>query len=149
MLPSLCVLLYSIANQGDICNPFLSLNMYVSMLYEALIIFCRECYYKLLYLHFILHIAIDSFRCLLEQYEYHHWLLCCGIDTPDKLIHGWVITSCDDNFRLMQSHSDALNSDLVIHFHHSDVKMGAMASQITSLRIVYLNLYSGADQRKD
>ena len=32
--------------------------------------------------------------------------------------------------------------------HYSDVIMGAMASQITSLSIVYSTVYSGADQRK-
>ena len=31
---------------------------------------------------------------------------------------------------------------------YSDVKMGAMSSQITSLTIVYSIVYSGADQRK-
>ena len=38
----------------------------------------------------------------------------------------------------------------VIHNHttHNDVIMGAMASQITSLTIVYTSVYSGADQRK-
>ena len=34
------------------------------------------------------------------------------------------------------------------HTHHSDVIMSAMASQITSLTIVYSTVYSGADQRK-
>ena len=33
-------------------------------------------------------------------------------------------------------------------WHYPDVIMGAMASQITSLTIVYLTFYSGADQRK-
>ena len=33
-------------------------------------------------------------------------------------------------------------------FHYDDVIMGAMASQITSLTIVYSTVYSGADQRK-
>ena len=33
-------------------------------------------------------------------------------------------------------------------YHYGDVIMGAMASQITSLTIVYSNVYSGADQRK-
>ena len=33
-------------------------------------------------------------------------------------------------------------------FHSNDVIIGAMASQITSLTIVYLSVYSGADQRK-
>ena len=32
--------------------------------------------------------------------------------------------------------------------HYSDVKMGAIASQITSVTIVYSTIYSGADQRK-
>ena len=32
--------------------------------------------------------------------------------------------------------------------HYSDVIMGAIASQITSLTIDYLTVYSGADQRK-
>ena len=32
--------------------------------------------------------------------------------------------------------------------HYSDVIMGSIASQITSLTIVYLSVYSGADQRK-
>ena len=32
--------------------------------------------------------------------------------------------------------------------HYDDVMMGAMASQITSLTIVYSTVYSGADQRK-
>ena len=32
--------------------------------------------------------------------------------------------------------------------HYSDIIMGAMASQITSVTIVYSTVYSGADQRK-
>ena len=36
----------------------------------------------------------------------------------------------------------------VMIFHYSDVIMGAMASQITSLTIVYSTVYSSADQRK-
>ena len=33
-------------------------------------------------------------------------------------------------------------------FHYDDIIMGAIASQITSLTIVYSTVYSGADQRK-
>ena len=33
-------------------------------------------------------------------------------------------------------------------YHYNDVKMGAIASQITSLTIVYSIVYSDADQRK-
>ena len=37
---------------------------------------------------------------------------------------------------------------LQLDFHYGDVIMGTMASQITSLTIVYSTIYSGADQRK-
>ena len=39
-----------------------------------------------------------------------------------------------------------VNTTAIIHY--SEVIMGAMASQITSLTIVYPPVYSGADQRK-
>ena len=40
--------------------------------------------------------------------------------------------------------------DLVstISYHYSDVIMGTVASQITSLTIVYSTIYSDADQRE-
>ena len=34
------------------------------------------------------------------------------------------------------------------HYHYNDVTMGEMASQITSLTIVYSTVYLNADQRK-
>ena len=34
------------------------------------------------------------------------------------------------------------------HHHYNDVIIGTMASQITSLTIIYSTVYSGADQRK-
>ena len=34
------------------------------------------------------------------------------------------------------------------YMHHGDVIMGAIASQITSLTIIYSTVYSDADQRK-
>ena len=36
----------------------------------------------------------------------------------------------------------------IVSTHHGDVIMGAIASQITSLTIVYSTVYSDADQRK-
>ena len=39
-------------------------------------------------------------------------------------------------------------SEWLVRNHYSGVIMGAMASQITSLTIVYLTVYLGADQRK-
>ena len=54
--------------------------------------------------------------------------------------------------------SPPVNQDLIKHIiadkganvllHHNDVIMGAMASQIISLAIVYSTVFSGADQRK-
>ena len=39
--------------------------------------------------------------------------------------------------------------NILIHmYHHCDVIMGTMASQITSLTIVYSTVYSDPDQRK-
>ena len=47
------------------------------------------------------------------------------------------------------SHKVSNNQQRVISFtHYSYVIMGATASQITSLAIVYSSVYSGADQRK-
>ena len=43
-------------------------------------------------------------------------------------------------------HSYTLNA--IVLYHYDDVIMGAMASQITSLTIVYSTVYSGADQSK-
>ena len=39
--------------------------------------------------------------------------------------------------------------EVFIFKHYNGVIMGVMASQITSLTIVYSTVYSGADQRKD
>ena len=48
--------------------------------------------------------------------------------------------------------SAPVNSNAAKHLceniHYDDVTMGAMASQITSLTIVYSTVYSSADQRK-
>ena len=40
------------------------------------------------------------------------------------------------------------NTSNFINNHYNDIIMGAMASQITSLAIVYSTVYAGADQRK-
>ena len=56
-------------------------------------------------------------------------------------------------FPLKRNHTSLnLSSTIIQHLggysHYSDVIMGTMASQITSLTIVYLSVCSGADQRK-
>ena len=46
------------------------------------------------------------------------------------------------------SHLEKAEQTRFIITHYNDVTMGAMASQITSLTIVYSAVYSGEDQRK-
>ena len=48
----------------------------------------------------------------------------------------------------MASEISAILGDGLSHTHYGDLIMGAMASQITSVSIVYSTLHSGADQRK-
>ena len=55
------------------------------------------------------------------------------------------------NAQAVQHNCRQLNTAVVSHEvynHYDDVIMGAMASQITSLTIVYSTVYSGSDQRK-
>ena len=68
------------------------------------------------------------------SYLYHHW------DSKLALILAL------HNFKLGQS--IAANGQKRLPFHYNDVIMGAIASQITSLTIVYSIVYSDADQRK-
>ena len=50
--------------------------------------------------------------------------------------------------RIGHHHPRAPRRKLIQCIHYSDVIMDAMASQITSLSIVYSTVYSGTDQRK-
>ena len=53
--------------------------------------------------------------------------------------------------REMKGNSNVLNTSIICTSwtcHYNDVIMDSMASQITSLTIVYSAVYSGADQRK-
>ena len=61
-----------------------------------------------------------------------------------------IVSGCTGNRFLQHSvHSVAeILSKYSLSVHYRDVIMGAMASQITSLTIVYSTFYSGADQRK-
>ena len=58
-------------------------------------------------------------------------------------------------FRIVYSHNKTYLSNILRHMkiqsltiHYIDVIMGVMASQITSLTVVYSTVYSGADERK-
>ena len=62
------------------------------------------------------------------------WAFNGGLaNLPLMLGHGWNI---------------AFHKRMWMHYHYNDVIMGATASQITSLTIVYSAVYSGANQRK-
>ena len=55
---------------------------------------------------------------------------------------------CWDTLTAPTYHRMMVVNILAIRSHYSDVIMGMMASQITSLTIVYSTVYSGTDQRK-
>ena len=64
---------------------------------------------------------------------------------PVNSPHKWPVT------RQMFPFDDVIMTSLVrvcLNHHYNDVTMGSMASQITSLTIVYSAVYSGTDQRK-
>ena len=63
----------------------------------------------------------------------------CMANCPNFKCHGY-----DNDCRC----SDASNRYQIVGNHYDDVIMSAMASQITSLTIVYSTVYSGVDQRK-
>ena len=86
------------------------------------------------------------------------FLLCVAV-FPKKMCMQWtrlIINVCwpSWNYQLMYSHNVETAFGCVIWVpvrilhHYDDVIMGAIASQITSLRIVYSTDYSKADQRK-
>ena len=79
------------------------------------------------------------------------WLLICkiwsmGQDQFCPITNAQMINSFIVAFGLLI----VLNrfSPIWVPLHYYDVIMGAIVSQITSLRIVYSIVYSGADQRK-
>ena len=52
------------------------------------------------------------------------------------------------HYRVQSTYNSSTVDVVYEHEHYSDVIMGMIASQITSLTIVYTTVYSGADQRK-
>ena len=70
-------------------------------------------------------------------------ILSCSPHSEDA--GGWLTVS---EFLLDNVWTVVVNYLLAHNRHYSDVIMGVIASQITSLTIVYSTVYSGADQRK-
>ena len=64
----------------------------------------------------------------------------------------WINSQVVGDLRWLRAHviSLLLYKSLGMNWwhHYSDIMIGAMASQITSLTIVYSTIYSGPDQRK-
>ena len=77
----------------------------------------------------------------MERWHEEHW----HVDFREIILHKRA-TSVDDLNVLCAAGCGLMNA--IPHYHHNDVIMSAMASQITSLMIVYLTVYSAADQRK-
>ena len=75
---------------------------------------------------------------------------------PDNVIMKWlhkphILITCPLCWKHVRSRLNVISGpqrERLVHGHYCDVIMGAMASQIISLTIVYLTVYSGADQRK-
>ena len=66
-----------------------------------------------------------------------------------KTFKPFKLTSSDHSLKYMfRDTMDKLVPNLTTNTQYNDVIMTAMASPITSLTIVYLNVYSGADKRK-
>ena len=74
------------------------------------------------------------------------WIRRLGVSKCQELIYNvtikWQIWSYTGSFK---THSDGIRQ---LGYHYGDIIMGAIASQITSLIIVYSTVYSDAVQRK-
>ena len=84
--------------------------------------------------------------------QYGHQKIVINIFIVLILYHNTIEHSCFVNtVRWLVIQMRNIVKVFVIYFsifHYNDVIMSAMASQITSVSIVYLTVYSGADQRK-
>ena len=81
---------------------------------------------------------IDQFRKLHEIYKKKSTVENLAVMVLNGSFYSAVILKRNIHF----------NSVFALKNHYDDVTMSPMASQITGLTIVYLTVYSGADQRK-
>ena len=77
------------------------------------------------------------------------YVITFPLHSTDSLSNIYINIQCPSHSIYIQcfTYQQSL-TEPVINSHYNDVTMGAMASQITSLTIVYSTVYSGADQRK-
>ena len=80
-------------------------------------------------------------------------ILCFNSNSPRACTfwYIWQYVGLGSGYAMVKLGAKPFHQFVIIQFiaaHYSDAIMGAMASQITSLTIVYSTVYSGADQRK-
>ena len=84
----------------------------------------------------------------------HHWQVTAShMKIGDRAFSYLRLTELQRNELLWSDHRYlGVGQNVISRYHilghYSDIIMGAMASQITSLTIVYSTVYSGADHRK-
>ena len=74
----------------------------------------------------------------LRRHRIHYDVIVMTIATSKSISHVLGHPNDEMNFALKTA-----------TFHYSDVTMGVIASQVTSLTIIYSTVYSDADQRKN
>ena len=98
--------------------------------------FYRTFYFHLLHIH---HTFFQLPKKLDKKPHKYKKKYCATTPSPPNFF-SWLSSychACSHQIRHVES-----------YYHYNDVIMRAMASQITSLTIVYSTVYSGADQRK-
>ena len=100
--------------------------------YEIRMISITEVYRPITHIRLASHmLKVDDLNLIpLHLWQKQFWQLS---HTVSFILHSWFVF---------------LNIGSKCPVHYDEVIMGAMASQITSLTIVYSTVYSGADQRK-
>ena len=86
-------------------------------------------------------------NCLQDRstyYRFRAWHILLIFNTAPC----WTLDIRMSNIQLTSSSCISGNLSSSRQYHYDDVTMSLMASQITSLTIVYSTVYSGADQRK-
>ena len=93
-------------------------------------------------------IYIFSFKKMYLKMSSGKWWPCClghNVLTEDQIHNGATL---DVAYPILSTYHACWCPDNLRSQHYSDVIMDAIASQITSLTIVYSTVYSGRDQRK-
>ena len=96
---------------------------------------------------------VDVLRYLIGYCQWHHLHVVKMLSQTTEYIYDWIWSSLYVQISQLLT-CWAVSKQRVIYklgifatSHYCDVTMGAMASQTTSLAIVYLTVYSDAEQR--